>query len=132
MSLLVLDAAKERAREIVDYARRTENWYKVGETSWIPGDRSEFVLISGTVRAVFSWTQVEARILRHMSVSVMGPRLPNPSIVWTLAGFFEFTGVEADAYGVVDRPAATWGIWANEEEHCIVVQEEINPSPKAS
>jgi len=126
MSALELNEAKRRAQEIVAFAERSENWYRPGETTWIPGNRPEFVLTSLTIRAVFTWTQGKpGDVRRHMSVSTMGRNYPTPPIVWTLAHFFGFQGVEANEEGIVMKPAPTWAFFPDPDEHCIVVQEKI-------
>ncbi len=130
VSVLDLVGAEARAREIVKFASQPENWYRVGETKVVPGDRSEYVLRSGTVRAVFTWTYVpKADVLfRHMTVSTNGGRAPHPAIVWTLAHMFGFTGATL-VQGVVETPAATWVADVDPKEKCIVVQERFISGP---
>lgn len=127
VSALNLNEAEARAKEVAAFAARPENWYKVGESTWIPGDREEYVLRSLTVRAVFSWTQVApGDVRRHMTISTMGPRFPNPMVVWTLAHMFGFTGAKPNAEGLVHEPAKSWAFLPDEKEHCIVVQEKVS------
>ncbi len=124
-SVMLLDDAKARAQEVAALAEKPENWYIVGESTWVPGDRPEYVLLSGSIRAVFSWTKFPSGDLRrHMSVSVRGPHYPNPIVVWSLAHYFGFTGVAMDELGV-GRTHGNWAVAVDEKEHCIVVQEEI-------
>lgn len=126
MSILAVDEAESRAKEIAAFAAKPENWYRIGETTEIPGNQAEFVLRSGTIRAVFTWTKLpEGEVYRHMTVSTMGPAYPNPVIVWTLAHMFGFTGAKVDKFGAVFEPSKTWGAVLDEDEHCIVVQEKV-------
>lgn len=121
-----LTAATERAKEIVAFAEKTENWYRIGVTSWIPGDRPEFTLSNaGNIRAVFSWTWVrETHVIRHLSVSTKHG-LPAPMIVWTLAHLFGFKEAKPDGQGLVYNPSPSWGFVHDKKEACIVVQEPV-------
>lgn len=124
-SMMLLDGAKARAKEIADFAEKPENWYIVGESTWIPGDRPEYVLISGGVLAVFSWTKFpNGEVRRHMSVFVRGSHYPNPIVVWSLAHYFGFTGVLMDKIGV-GRSGGNWTVAVNQKERRIVVQEPV-------
>lgn len=124
--MLILNDAQERAKEIALFAAKPENWYRIGESTFIPGDRPEYVLTSGTTRAVFTWTRItETDVRRHMSISVMSRNYPNPVLVWTLAHMFGFTGSKPDASGVIQEPSKTWAIGIDDDEHCIVVQEKV-------
>ena len=131
MSALILNDAKGQAKTIATFAAKPENWYKVGESNWIPGDRKEFVLVSLTIRAVFTWTQVKPEdVHRHMTISTMGPSYPSPLVVWTVAHMFGFTGAKVDEQGLVHEPAKTWAFLPNKDEQCIAVTEKIEPTPR--
>lgn len=124
--VLLLNAALERAKEIVAFAEQSANWYRVGKSTWIPGNRPEYVLNNkGNVRAVFSFTWIsDDEVYRHLTISA--PRaLPNPIFVWTLAHAFGFKGAKVDPEGLVQRPSVTWNFGFNEDEGCIVVQERL-------
>jgi len=131
MGILILTEAKVRAEEIVAYASQTENWYRMEVSTFVPGDRKEYVLRSGDHRAVFSWTMAPTgEVRRHMSVSV--PRkgkYPQPIVVWTLAHYFGFTGAELGDGDVVHEPADGWVFAQDEDEGCIVVQQEVEDGP---
>jgi len=126
MSVLDLNEAKRRTQEITAFAERPENWYHVGKSPWIPGRRPEFVLVSFTVRAVFSWTADDGEVYRHLSVSNVGPKYPNPVVIWTLAHYFGFQGAKVDEQGIVHDPSPSWGVDLNENDRCITVLEKIN------
>lgn len=124
--VLLLNEARERAKEIAAFAAQPANWYRVGESAWIPGNRPEYVLGGhGNIRAVFSFTWVsDDEVYRHLTISAPHS-LPNPLFVWTLAHAFGFTGAEPDKDGLVQRPSVKWNFGYNEEERCIVVQERL-------
>lgn len=127
MNILFLTKDTEaRAKEIAVYAAKPGNWYRPGETLTLPGEHPEYVLVSGTIRAVFTWTRAtKSLVIRHMSVSVQGANYPNPLTVWTLAHMFGFTGAKPDEHGLVHQPANTWGCFVDKDERCVVVQEKI-------
>lgn len=126
MILLDISKARTRAQEIEAFAKRPENWYHPGKTAFVPGDRLEFVLLSGTVRAVFTWTQSEdGDVHRHLSISTMARGYPHPIVVWTLANMFGFTGVTADDQGIVHSPAGSWVYAPNDVERCVTIIEKI-------
>lgn len=125
VTALLLHIAEPRAKKIAAFASRPENWYRLGETTEIPGDRPEFVLMSGTIRAVFTWTRTpEDEVFRHMSIGILGSNLPNPTIVWTVAHMFGFTGAKIEE-GLVHEPAQNWMVGLDLQDRCIVVQEKI-------
>jgi hypothetical protein len=118
---------QQQAAKIAEYAADPDHWYKVGEVDWIPGDLAEYVLISGDTRAVFTWTHIFGSLIRHMTVSVSTPKkYPTPEVVWTLAHYFGFTGAKPeDQFQLVKEPAPDWNVGINENEGCIVVQQQI-------
>lgn len=121
----ISESSWKRAEELRIFAERPENWYYIGETPWIPGDRDEFVFESGTIRAVFTWTKVgTGQVFRHMSVS-NATNYPQPFVVWTLAHWFGFKGAEPDDQGIVQKPGLTWRIGKEDGVRAIVVQEEV-------
>lgn len=124
--VLLLNEALGRAKEIVAFAEQPEHWYRIGESTWVPGDRPEYVLGSaGNIRAVFSITRVsDMEVFRHLTISAPHA-LPSPLFVWTLAHMFGFTGAKPDDAGIVQRPSPTWGFGYDEEEMCIVIQEKL-------
>jgi len=121
--LLLTPEVRTRASEIAEFASRPENHYRIGESDWVPGDRPEFVLRSGTLRAVFSHSvEGSGMTWRHLSVSNV-TKLPNPVSVWTLARLFGFTGGELGPDGeTVVGAAPDWVTFQNEEKAIAVIQ----------
>lgn len=124
--VLLLNEALGRAKEIRAFAEKPENWYRIGESTWVPGNRPEFVLGDvGNIRAVFSITWAsDVQVLRHLTISAPHA-LPSPLFVWTLAHMFGFTGAKPDDAGLVQKPSATWVFGYDEDERCIVIQEKL-------
>ncbi len=128
VGIVILTEAKKRAAEIAEFASQPDNWYRIGVSPFVPGDRKEYVLKSGDHTAVFTFTMVPlGKVYRHMTVSV--PRkgkFPQPLAVWTLAHYFGFTGATVNPYtDTVAEPAEGWAADTNEEQGCIVVQQEV-------
>ena len=130
MTFLIMgDEVKARAREIAEFAARPENLFRA-DCGWVPGDRPEFVLKSGDVKAVFTHSEGEGgKVLRHMSISV--PRrgkLPSELVVYTVAGYFGFTGGTTGGSGpdVLTAPGPDWGIFVNEIENTLVVLQPVD------
>jgi len=124
---LLTPEVRERAREVAAFARAEANWYRPGDCR-LPGDIPGHVLVSGSVRAVFSWTVAphERGLFRHLSVSVRREgRYPLPQVVWTLAHLLGFTGASPGEGGLVEDPAAAWAFDVNEEESTAVVVERV-------
>lgn len=118
----------EETRRVRQYAERPEHWYRP-EIHPPPGNNPAYILVAGTVRAVFSWTRVPGRLLRHMTVSTQR-RYPQPVIVWTLAYHFGFTGVVPDKNDLVWTPGLDWGFETDPAEGCVIVQQSVQDSPE--
>ena len=124
VNFLNLDMAEQRAKEIAEHSAKRENWYIPGQTA-IPGDLAEHVMLSGNICAVFCWTVAANDVRRHLSVSVPGKgKLPLPSLIWTLAHLFGFTGAKVE-HQLVNFPARSWKFQADDDEGCVVVQEIV-------
>jgi hypothetical protein len=132
MGIIILSEAKKRAAEIAAFAEKTENWYLIGASTFVPGYRDEYTLLSGDHRAVFTWTVLStAEVVRHLSVSVPRPgRYPQLITIWTLAHYFGFTGAKVDPESdTVREPAADWVAGVNEGEGTFVVYQDVKDSP---
>ena len=120
---VVDDALKEACRCLREHAEKTENWYVIGKSAWVPGDRPEYVVQTEFgFQFVFTITHVPEYSklpYRHMTISVPGGRYPHNLVVWTVAHLLGFTGatVEDD---IATEPGP-WGIEVNENEGCVVV-----------
>jgi hypothetical protein len=131
MGVIILSEAKKRAAEIATFASQPNNWYCIGTSAFVPGDRGEYVLRSGDHKAVFSWTMLKTgEVYRHLSVSVARKgAYPQPLVVWTLAHYFGLTGATMDPVTeMVQEPAKDWEAGTNEVDGCIMVQQEIENS----
>jgi hypothetical protein len=127
-SFIQLDFAKERAEQIRTFAENPDNWYRAFQSSAkVPGLHDEYVLESGTIRAVFSWTLVpDGDIFRQMTVSSKNPgKWAQPLIVWTLAHYFGFTGATTNEHDLVEEAASSWQVQMVEEESCVMVVEKV-------
>lgn len=110
MNLLLLDeAAKQRAHDVALFAARPERWYRLGVSTWTPGDLPDYIAQFQSFRCVFTYTVDPAGALwRHLSISVArAGKLPHPVAAWTIASWFGFTGAEA-VENVVAQPGPDW------------------------
>ncbi|HEY4355927.1 MAG TPA: hypothetical protein VGN16_09285 [Acidobacteriaceae bacterium] len=89
---LILGPTEEaRAAEIIAHA--DQHHYIPGAGAPPPGDDPAFVIeLMGGYKAVFSFTEADNGLYRHLSVSVPGTSLPNPIAVYAIAEMFGFTG----------------------------------------
>jgi hypothetical protein len=131
--LLITPTTRQEMQDLVDFASRPENWYKVGTSNWFPGERPEFARNLDTFRVVFSMTEIpDEGLYRHVSVSIPpGTRhpLPNPVAVFTIAKMCGFTGGKEPSEGVITEPASDWMIsTAREPDPCIIVAQKVNPT----
>lgn len=98
---------RERARKLAEFAARPENHYVVGESKFIPGDVPDYVIQLDTIRCVFTMTQANGKLYRHLSLSVPGG-LPNPAIAYTIATWFGFTGAKIRHEDIAMGPGDDW------------------------
>lgn len=121
-----------KVHEIIGFAESPENWYYMGYTPWVPGDRPEFVVDVDSFRCVYTHT-VDRKLnhFRHLSISLRGmpDKLPHPVCTFTLATWFGFTGAMMDGE-IAIHPSPNWDISHNESEGCIVlVQQRPQQAP---
>jgi hypothetical protein len=114
----------ETARRVREYAEKPEHWYRP-EIHPPPGDNQAYVVVAGTIRAVFSWTRAPDRLLRHMTISTQ-QNYPQPVIVWTMAHHLGFTGVVPDQNDLVWTPGPDWLFQRDQGEKCVIVQQLIS------
>ena len=124
--LKLTDELKAACTKLREFAEKPENWYVVGKTTIIPGDRDEYMIqTSFGYRVVFTITHApehKPEPFRHISVSVPSGAYPNPIVVWTFAHLLGFTGATMEE-DVAIEPGPTWGIAIDKDENCIVVQQ---------
>ncbi len=98
MRAVVLGPEQEaRARAIVEHATKPENYYIIGESTFIPGDDPHYVTSYGGIRTVFSITKHPTRgLFRHITCSLLdmtpGRPNPHPTVVAEIAKMYGFTG----------------------------------------
>lgn len=117
--LVINDDVRARAAAITKFAVRKENVYRPGPTAKIPGDNPQYVLATGSYRAVFSVTEhpQEKILYKHLSISVLGKgRLPSTEAVSDILPLFGFTGTLSDCM-INFKP----------EENCVVVIQAHQP-----
>lgn len=122
----ITDDFKERCDALRRFAEDPANWYRYGQTSEVPGNNPNYVLETAFgYRAVFTITHApdhQPKPFRHLSISVSGDEYPNPTAVFTIAHYLGFTGAVLQKDVAVEP--GYWGIAVDENEHCIVVQQD--------
>jgi hypothetical protein len=118
--LVIDDAARELAARVLAYAEGHR--YRPSVMVTPPGDDPNHVAMFGTYRAVFSFTESDDMLWRHLSVSVPSAYYPNPAAVFIIAQLFGFTGWDGDT---LDALPEGWLMEMQELEHCIVVAQPI-------
>ena len=117
--LVIDDAIRARIKDIVIYAGT--HFYRPGPDVPPPGDDEHFVLVTQFgYRAVFSFTQIDDVLLRHLSVSVLPVEkgnMPNPASFFALAELFGFPNI-----GNPFQPKKIDGleIHLQDDDNCIV------------
>lgn len=124
----MLDMSEENRKQVQslkDFAEKPENRFVVGESSFVPGDRSEYVRYLNNYRCVFTLTEHEGRVFRHLSMSVPTPNmLPNKIAAFTIATWFGFTGATMHD-DVATGPGPDWQFGAAENDNCVVFFQEL-------
>lgn len=121
--LVIDDAARWEADRVLHYAEA--HHYVPGPGAKPPGDEPNFVAHFNTYRAVFSYTRSHGTLWRHLSVSVPEDgMLPNPFAVWSLADLFGFIGWDQKS----QDPPPDWMFSINDQEHCVVVGQVVQPA----
>lgn len=110
----------------MEFAARPENRYILGKSTFVPGDLSEYVRYLDGYRCVFTLTEHQEKIYRHLSISVPVPdKLPNTVAAFTIATWFGFTGALLD-HDVAVEPGEDWQISPDEKGYCIVLAQELS------
>jgi hypothetical protein len=117
--LVIDDTAKAEIARVREYAEANP-YYQGGPT---PGDNPAYVAKLGDFRAVFTITHAKTgEVLRHLSVSVPGTKLPHPAAAFMIADAFGFTGWDATKPA---EPGKDWMFGAHHVERCAVVVQQI-------
>ena len=129
MGVLVLsEPNKEALHSLVAFASRPENYFMIG-ADWVPGDRPDYVRIVDSYRVVFTVSVgLEGNLFRHMTLSARMGKLPNPTVVFTLATWCGFEG-GIEENGVTVKPGADWLMGVHEKELCVVIAQPIAVPP---
>jgi hypothetical protein len=119
MRPLIIDGvARAEIAHVIDYAE--ENPYHEGDD--VPGDNKNYVCLLGTYRCVFTYTHSKGKVYKHLSVSVPSSKYPNIAAALMIATEFGFTGWDGKT---INRLPTDWRAMLNENEHCIVVIQEM-------
>jgi hypothetical protein len=122
MRALIIDE-EARAKVAAVEAFADCNWYRPGMSETVPGDDPRHTITLGTYRCVFSYTLMpNGGLFRHLSVSVPSEKFPHQ-----IADLFGFTGWD----GHSSEPPASWMLGVNQEDHCIVLAQEIKHASHA-
>jgi len=111
-SFLIMGPELEaQIRRVREHAEKLEHIYR-GHGP-IPGDDPAFVLTNGMFKVVYSLTQGEGPIVRHISASTSNEGMfPNQITVYTLCHLFGFTGAQgATEGGTATGPGEDWAIF---------------------
>ena len=131
-ALVISPEQVERVNDLVGYVSRRENWYRPGESDFVPGDRPEYSIDLNTYRCVFSITElpIDGIMFRNLSVSVpVAGKLPNEIAVWNIAVLFGFTGAKkADGTDIVVGAGCDWTIGVDEKANCVVIAQSYEVS----
>lgn len=132
MRALVIGPEERAATvKVVAYAMEPEHWYRLPlpEGGPVAGDNPNFVVtIPMGYRCVFTWTEHENRLWRHLTVSVDSDKYPSPEAVVEIARLFGFTGAEDEALPRIETMMAEHG-WlmsiGHRGEHCIALAQAL-------
>lgn len=112
--LLINPEREAMLAELAAWAALPENVYRPGVSTFIPGDRPEYVRELDTFRVVFSITEVvdeedlsRVHRYRHLSISIPGPNFPNLLVTMTIAALCGFTGGHVEE-GMTVGPGPDW------------------------
>ena len=68
--LLIDRHARRQAQRVLEFALDPKHWYRPGKDARVPGDDYRFVANLNSYRAVFSITEKDGAVFRHLSISV--------------------------------------------------------------
>jgi hypothetical protein len=121
--LVVGEAEKKAAKEVVAFAMRPENLYRPWEMP-SPGDNPNHTLRLWDFRCVFTITASQkGEMYKHLSISTpaAGPgKLPHTAAVEEIAHLFSIEGT-------VEEWAKDGHVYPHARENCVVVISEYKP-----
>lgn len=130
--LPITDELRDDLDKLRQFAERPDNWQLIddeGTPNFVTGDKPDYCVIAFDYRIVFSITHWPARRpspVRYMTVSIRSKNYPLPVALFTIAHMLGFTNVEPNEDGLVMKAGENWGIGINEDEHCVIVQQDFD------
>jgi hypothetical protein len=116
--LLLGDPEREAAHALALFAAQPENHYRPGPAAKPPGDDPRHCLQLNDYRCVFSFTHFDAKLYRHLSISVpVRGSFPHEAAVEEIGHLFGFKG-----------KLDTWHVNPNQAENCVVVAQDVGGS----
>lgn len=118
--LFIDDEARAEVARVVSHAM--DHPFYPGRSA-TPGDDPHFVALLNTYRTVFTFTHIDDRVYRHLTISVpVTGKYAHPVAAFTIASLFGFTGYD-DSKPL--KPGEDWLVDTNENENSIVLAQEI-------
>jgi len=119
MRPLVIDHhARRQVHRVMNFALDPKHWYRPGiKDAGVPRSDYRFVANLNSYRCVFTITEADGIVARHLSISVPSEDYPNPFAAYTIAELFGFTGWD----GKSETLPESWMGHVSKEEHCIVL-----------
>lgn len=121
----ILEIGPEQQKQVDDvvaFASKPENRYRPGRSQYIPGDKQGHVCKLNDYRCVFTVTEMDGALWRHLSISVPSERYPHAAAAFMIARMFGFTGWDGET---CTRLPDGWLGSVNEREHCIVLVQPV-------
>jgi hypothetical protein len=128
-------AAAQKARKVVEHAKKRKNWYDPVSPGWlnrIPGQDRRYQCMLNSFRCVFSYTldRKKAMVMRHLSISVPSGKFPHPMAVKEIGVLFGFTEVTDSVPGGFPQD---WLVMMKNDgpidDRCIVVAQDAGIKP---
>jgi len=120
-ALLIDDAAKAKVARVVAHAM---SHIYVPRRSPIPGDDPNFVVNLDTYRCVFTFTRIDGKLYRHLTISIPRPNIyPNPIAAFHIAVLFGFTGYNEND---PEKPGVDWMMDVKRDENAVMLVQEAS------
>jgi hypothetical protein len=128
----VLDEfAQAGIKRVLRHAMAPQHWYRPKKDARIPGDDPQFVAhIRDGYRCVFTITQTEGTIFRHLTISVPSEdKYPNIVAAFLIAQEFGFVGWDGKT---IDVLPPGWMGDVNKVDHCITLVQPYEVAEKTA